>query len=69
MRYKILLIDDDRTLLRFLSEYLQNEFEVIIASNGAEGLRLGVEATPAVFVNGRRLEDSVDTLGEWIEEE
>jgi two-component system, OmpR family, KDP operon response regulator KdpE len=47
MTYKILLVDDDPTLLRFLHDYLTEEaFTVIYANNGTEGLRLAYREHP-----------------------
>ena len=47
MRHKILLVDDDSTLRRFLGEFLQNEkFEVVTAANGADALRLAYREHP-----------------------
>jgi DNA-binding response OmpR family regulator len=51
MGSKILLVDDDRTLLGFLSEYLQNEeLEVLAASSGVEALRLVYRERPDIVV-------------------
>mgnify|MGYP000439320640 CR=1 FL=1 len=48
---KLLIIDDDSTLRRFLGEFLQNElFEVITASNGIEGLRAAYGQKPDLVV-------------------
>ena len=47
MKTKILLIDDDLTLLHLLSQYLrESNFDVIEASNGAIGLRLAYGEKP-----------------------
>ncbi len=47
MKTKILLIDDDLTLLHLLSQYLrESTFDVIEASNGAIGLRLAYGEKP-----------------------
>jgi DNA-binding response OmpR family regulator len=44
---KILLVDDDQTLLQLLSEYLRGEsFEVITALSGSTGLHLAYEHRP-----------------------
>jgi DNA-binding response OmpR family regulator len=44
---QILLIDDDRTLLNLLGEFLRSEaFEVSVAPNGEIGLRLAYEQHP-----------------------
>ena len=48
MTSKILLVDDDTTLLRFLGEYLQkNEFTVTTASSGADALRMAYNTAPS----------------------
>jgi protein-disulfide isomerase len=54
---------------RFEAERISEASANAVQQDRLEGLRLGVEATPAVFVNGRRFEDAVSYLGEWIEEE
>jgi two-component system alkaline phosphatase synthesis response regulator PhoP len=47
MSTKILLIDDDLTLLHLLSQYLrESSFEVIEASSGSAGLRLAYAEKP-----------------------
>jgi DNA-binding response OmpR family regulator len=47
MRPKILLIDDDLTLLRLLSQYLrESNYEVVEASNGPVGLRSAYSEKP-----------------------
>jgi DNA-binding response OmpR family regulator len=51
MGSKILLVDDDRTLLGFLSEYLQNEeLEVLSANSGADALRVVYRERPDIVV-------------------
>jgi DNA-binding response OmpR family regulator len=51
MPNKLLLVDDDQTLLSFLSEYLQNnEFSVLTASTGADALRLVYRERPDLVV-------------------
>lgn len=54
---------------RFEIERLSDASANVIRQDKAEGLRIGVESTPAIFVNGRRFEDSIDVLAEWIEED
>ena len=45
--HKLLLVDDDTTLTRFLSEFLQGDgFETIIANNGQDAL-MGSDRSPA----------------------
>lgn len=47
MKNKILLIDDDLTLLHLLSQYLrESAFDVVEASNGPTGLRLAYAEKP-----------------------
>jgi DNA-binding response OmpR family regulator len=48
---KILLVDDDQTLLSFLGEYLQNnDFTVITAPSGADALRAVYRERPDLVV-------------------
>lgn len=48
---RILLVDDDKTLLQFLGEYLTGDgFEVLTASNGAEALRAAYQNHPELVV-------------------
>lgn len=51
MSAKLLLVDDDPTLLRFLGEFLQNNnFAVISASNGPEALRQAYREHPDLVI-------------------
>lgn len=50
MNSKILLVDDDKTLLSFLSEYLSDKFDVVIANSGAEALRKAYSEQPKIVV-------------------
>ncbi len=48
---KVLIVDDDTTLLRFLGEYLQkNEFSVTTASSGADALRSAYRERPDLVI-------------------
>ena len=48
---KILLIDDDQTLVRLLSEFLENEsFQVVGANSGSDGLRLAYDQRPDLIL-------------------
>jgi DNA-binding response OmpR family regulator len=48
---KILLVDDDQTLLGFLNEFLQNQgFQIVAASSGMEALRLAYQHQPDLAV-------------------
>ncbi len=51
MTHKILVVDDDETLLRFVSEYLKREgFQVLTADRGALALRQLYEERPDLIV-------------------
>ncbi|GMR11634.1 MAG: response regulator transcription factor [Anaerolineae bacterium] len=48
---KILTVDDDRTLLRFMSEYLEGEgFQVVTADRGTKALKLFYDQRPDLVV-------------------
>jgi DNA-binding response OmpR family regulator len=48
---KILIVDDDRTLIQFLKDYLSGEgFEVISADRGQKALRLFFDERPDIVV-------------------
>jgi two-component system KDP operon response regulator KdpE len=51
MTTRILVVDDDATLLRFLGEYLVREgFEVISADRGAKAVKLFYQERPDIVV-------------------
>ncbi len=50
MTAKLLLVDDDATLLRFLSEFLRPTFQVLTASNGQDALRIAYKEHPNLVV-------------------
>jgi DNA-binding response OmpR family regulator len=51
MRDKILLVDDDTTLLRFMREYFTNQgFEVVTSTSGTEALRKAYQEHPSLAV-------------------
>ncbi len=51
MKPKVLIVDDDPTLLRFLQDFLSSEsFEVLAASNGNEALRIAYQEHPDIVV-------------------
>jgi two-component system KDP operon response regulator KdpE len=51
MSPKVLVVDDDRTLLRFLEEYIRAlKYDVISASGGAEAIRLAYSHQPDLVV-------------------
>ncbi len=48
---KILTVDDDRTLLRFMSEYLEGEdYQVVTADRGTKALKLFYDERPDLVV-------------------
>jgi two-component system KDP operon response regulator KdpE len=50
VKQKILLVDDDKTLLSFLNEFLSTRFEVFTASTGQEALRKAYGEQPALVI-------------------
>jgi two-component system KDP operon response regulator KdpE len=49
--HKILVVDDDRTLLRFLKQYLEQEdYQVITVDRGQKGLRVLYQERPDLVV-------------------
>lgn len=51
MNQKILLIDDDQSIIRLLSRvFIKHEFEVIVANNGPEGVQLAREQGPQAII-------------------
>jgi DNA-binding response OmpR family regulator len=51
MQPKIMLVDDDSTLLKFLAEFLSEQsFQVVTASNGQDALRLAYHEQPSLAV-------------------
>jgi two-component system KDP operon response regulator KdpE len=51
VKESLLVVDDDRTLLRFIKEYLEREgFEVMVASGGEKALRLFYQKRPELVV-------------------
>jgi len=50
LKHKILLVDDDKTLLSFLSEFLSDKFEVVTANSGTEALRKAYSEQPRIVV-------------------
>ncbi len=51
MTFKLLVVDDDRTLLRFLGEYLERErYDVITADRGSKALRLFFQEKPDLVI-------------------
>ncbi len=50
MKHKILLVDDDKTLLSFLSEFLSDKYEVVSANSGVEALRKAYSEQPKIVI-------------------
>ena len=62
MNQKILLIDDDQSVTRLLSRvFLKHKFEVIVANNGSEGVKLAREQGPKAII----LDLSLPQLNGW----
>ncbi len=50
MKPKILLVDDDKSFVTLLAQYLNESYEVIIANNGLEALRKAYSEQPKIVV-------------------
>ncbi|NTW43843.1 MAG: response regulator transcription factor [Anaerolineaceae bacterium] len=50
MKAKILIIDDDKTLLSFLSEFLNDKYDVVTANSGPEALRKAYSEQPRIVI-------------------
>jgi len=50
VKSKILIVDDDKTLLSFLEEFLSKNFEVLTASVGQDALRKAYAEQPALII-------------------
>lgn len=51
MAYRILVVDDDESIRELLTSCLEGEgYEVILASNGQEGVRLAESADPHLMI-------------------
>lgn len=47
---KVLLVDDDDSMLEYLTERLKMSYKIITARNGKEGLKLAVSQTPDLII-------------------
>ena len=47
---KVLVVDDDDSMLDYLSDSLKHSYKVITARNGKEGLKLAVSQTPDLII-------------------
>jgi protein-disulfide isomerase len=54
---------------RFATDFESAEVNAAVEADLELGRRLGVDATPTIFVNGRRFDDPIEGLGDWIDEE
>ena len=54
---------------RFADDMESAEVNAAVEADLEAGRRLGVDATPTLFVNGRRYDDPIEGLGDWIDEE
>jgi DNA-binding response OmpR family regulator len=50
LKAKILIIDDDKTLLSFLSEFLNDKYDVVTANSGPEALRKAYSEQPRIVI-------------------
>jgi len=50
LKPKILLVDDDKSFVTLLAQYLNESYEVIIANNGLEALRKAYSEQPKIVV-------------------
>lgn len=48
---KLLIVDDDTDIIRFVSSIFENTFEIIAAQNGAEGVELAKEHVPDIILS------------------
>ncbi len=48
--YKILIVDDEPDSLNLLYTFLENDYKVIVASNGSEALKLAAKSTPDLIL-------------------
>lgn len=58
---KLLLIEDDKELREFLAAYLSEEYKVIKANNGSEGIRLCQKENPDLVISDIMM-DGMDGL-------
>jgi two-component system KDP operon response regulator KdpE len=67
---RILIIDDEISICRFLRESLKNSFEIQVAESGAEGLRLAIEYRPHLVILDLHLgdmngQDVIKKIRDW----
>jgi protein-disulfide isomerase len=54
---------------RFDADRNAPETLAVVEADVEEGVKLGVQGTPTIFINGRRFQDPFATLADYIEEE
>lgn len=57
MSYKIMVVDDEPANLRLLERLFRSDYEVVIASSGAEALRLLQQHDVALIITDQRMPD------------
>jgi len=50
LKAKILIVDDDKTLLSFLSEFLNDKYDVVTANSGPDALRKAYSEQPRIVI-------------------
>jgi len=56
-------------LPRFRTDMASDATRARVEADKSEGVRVGVEGTPAIFVNGRAYELPIELLGDYVREE
>jgi len=58
-------------ILRWRKDRASDESQARVQQDLSEGRDLGIKSTPAIFINGRKYEDAIDSasLKDWIDEE
>lgn len=56
-------------MARFRADVEDEAVQAFIDANKDEGRRIGVDSTPAIFVNGRRYDEPVEAMGAYLREE
>jgi len=49
-KYKVLLVDDELINIKILSDVLKDEYEVVFATRGEEGIQRAIDARPDVIL-------------------
>jgi protein-disulfide isomerase len=56
-------------LERFREDLEGDDVNAAVEADMELGRRIGVDSTPTIYVNGRRFDDPLESLSEWIAEE